>query len=79
MNLDEILKRVLEQGGEVSYLEAVELAKYPSKDLLYAAADTIREKFCGNKLDTCSIVNARSGKCSEDCKWCAQSAKHKTG
>jgi len=79
MNLDEILKRILEQGGEVSYQEAVELAKYPSKDLLYAGADSIREKFCGNKLDTCSIVNARSGKCSEDCKWCAQSAKHKTG
>jgi len=79
MNLDEILKRVLEQGGEVSYLEAVALAEYPNKDLLYAAANIIREKFCGNKLDTCSIVNARSGKCSEDCKWCAQSAKHKTG
>jgi len=79
MNLDEILKRILEQGGEVSYSEAVELAKYPDKSLLYAAADSIREKFCGNMLDTCSIVNARSGKCSEDCKWCAQSAKHKTG
>jgi biotin synthase len=79
MNLDKILKRILEQDGEVSYLEAVELAKYPDKNLLYAAANSIREKFCGDKLDTCSIVNARSGKCSEDCKWCAQSAKHKTG
>jgi biotin synthetase len=79
MNMDEILKRILEQDGEVSYLEAVELTKYPSKDLLYAAANSIREKFCGDKLDTCSIINARSGKCSEDCKWCAQSAKHKTG
>jgi len=79
MNLDEILKRILEQNGEASYSEAVELTRYPQKDLLYAAANSIREKFCGNKLDTCSIVNARSGKCSEDCKWCAQSAKHKTG
>ena len=79
MNLNEILKRVLEQKGDVSYAEATQLAEYPDKDLLYAAANEIREKFCGNALDTCSIINARSGLCSEDCKWCAQSAKHKTG
>ena len=77
--LTEILRRVLEKKGDVSYEEAVELAKYPEKDLLYSAANEIREKFCGNAMDTCSIVNARSGKCSEDCKWCAQSIKHKTG
>ncbi len=77
--MNEILKRVLEQKGDVSYAEAVQLARYPDKDLLYAAANEIREKFCGNALDTCSIINARSGLCSEDCKWCAQSAKHKTG
>jgi biotin synthase len=76
---DKILNRILEQNGEISYQEAVELAKYPNKNLLCAAANSIREKFCGNKLDTCSIVNARSGKCGEDCKWCAQSARHKTG
>ncbi|MCL2101719.1 MAG: biotin synthase BioB [Fibromonadales bacterium] len=76
--IETILKRVIEQKGEVSFQEAVELAKEPNKDLLYSAANEIREKFCGNALDTCSIINARSGLCSEDCKWCAQSAKHKT-
>ncbi|MDR2579650.1 MAG: biotin synthase BioB [Fibromonadaceae bacterium] len=75
--LEAILKKVLEQKGEVSAQEALELAKEP-KDLLYSAANEIREKFCGNVLDTCSIINARSGLCSEDCKWCAQSVKHKT-
>jgi biotin synthase len=77
--MENILKRVLEQKGEVSYEEAVELANYPDKNWLYFAANEIREKFCSNTLDTCSIVNARSGKCSEDCKWCAQSIKHETG
>jgi len=79
MNLEEITSRVLEQKCGISYDEAVELAKYPDKDLLCAAANSIREKFCGNELDTCSIINARSGMCSEDCKWCAQSGRHKTG
>jgi len=63
----------------ISYAEAVELAKNPDKDWLCSAANEIREKYCGNELDTCSIINARSGLCSEDCKWCAQSARHKTG
>jgi len=65
--------------GNITYAEAVELSKNPDKEWLYSEANKIREKFCGNVLDTCSIINARSGLCSEDCKWCAQSAKHKTG
>ena len=43
--------------------------------LLYAATD-IRQHFKGNTVKTCSIVNARSGCCSEDCSFCAQSAHH---
>jgi len=65
--------------GCITYAEAVELSKTPDKEWLYSEANKIRQKFCGNVLDTCSIINARSGLCSEDCKWCAQSAKHKTG
>ena len=32
-------------------------------------ADAIRRKFCGNKADLCTIVNGRSGRCSEDCRF----------
>ena len=41
---------------------------------LCRAADQIRAAFCGNRFDFCSIVNGKSGKCAEDCKFCAQSA-----
>ncbi|MDD5064560.1 MAG: biotin synthase BioB [Phycisphaerae bacterium] len=43
---------------------------------LVSQAGEVRRKFIGNKLDLCSILNARSGLCSEDCKFCAQSARH---
>lgn len=46
---------------------------------LCALANKVREKFRGNKVDLCSIVNAKSGACPEDCSFCAQSAHSKTG
>ena len=58
--------------------EALELAQKAIRSDLYAAADEIRKKFCNKTLDTCSIINARSGHCPENCKWCAQSAHHHT-
>jgi len=45
---------------------------------LLHAASRVRTQFRGNRVKTCSIVNAKSGACSEDCKYCAQSAHHAT-
>lgn len=57
--------------------EAVELVKEPLRELC-SAADEIRAHFCGNSFDLCTIVNGKCGKCSEDCKYCAQSAHYHT-
>ncbi|MBU2102720.1 MAG: biotin synthase BioB [Candidatus Omnitrophota bacterium] len=43
---------------------------------LVNAANKVREKHIGLKLESCSIMNTKSGLCSEDCKFCAQSARH---
>ncbi len=45
---------------------------------LCEGADKLREAFIGDKVDLCSIINGRSGRCPEDCKYCAQSAYHHT-
>ncbi|MFA5182495.1 MAG: biotin synthase BioB [Syntrophales bacterium] len=45
---------------------------------LMAAAAEIRDHFQGKTISFCGIVNAKSGRCSEDCAFCAQSAHYKT-
>ncbi len=42
---------------------------------LFSAANAVRNHFKKNKIDLCSIINAKSGGCSEDCSYCAQSSK----
>lgn len=45
---------------------------------LLAWANRIRERFKGNKIHLCSIVNIKAGGCSENCRFCAQSAAYAT-
>jgi biotin synthase len=53
-------------------------AKGPDIIDLAGVANRVRDKFNGNKIDLCSLLNAKSGRCSEDCAFCAQSAHYKT-
>ena len=75
-----IANRIM-NGGEITKEEAIELIHTSDDDtmILLAMADKIRQHFNDNSVDVCAIVNARSGKCPENCKFCAQSAHHNTG
>lgn len=75
-----LLKDKVMHGGRLSWEEALSLCEVDSSRQaeLWDCAMEITRKFCSKVFDSCSIVNARSGKCPENCKWCAQSAHYKT-
>lgn len=66
-------------GKRLSRAEAIALTKIAGEEnilLLCAAADQVRQACCGNTVDLCSIVNVKSGNCSENCGFCSQSVHH---
>jgi len=71
--------KVLE-GKDVSMKDVLPLLGTNGPDVLdlAAAANRVREEFNGNKIDLCSLLSVKSGKCPEDCAFCAQSAHYKT-
>ena len=71
--------KVLE-GKNVSMKDVLPLlgAKGPDVLDLAAVANRVREEFNGNEIDLCSLLSAKSGRCPEDCAFCAQSAHYKT-
>ncbi len=69
--------KVLE-GGEISADEGMLLYEQPLQELC-AKADEIRRFFCSNQFDICAIINGKSGRCSENCRFCAQSVHNHTG
>ena len=74
----EKLLAALAEGYQLQLAEAEELAAAWPLAQLMELADRLRAAVHGNSLDLCSIINAKSGKCSENCKFCAQSAHYHT-
>lgn len=72
------LEKKIEEGYRPDYDEALSLMRSLSLEDLCALAHALRLRYQGKRVDMCSIMNARSGKCGEDCKWCSQSRFHHT-
>ncbi|MCR5537131.1 MAG: biotin synthase BioB [Succinivibrio sp.] len=76
MQLNEITQQII-QGYLITPKEAAALCSYPL-DRLCASAASITRAFFANQVELCSISNAKCGRCTEDCKFCAQSIRFKT-
>ena len=74
--LNKLFKEVM-NGYSITKEDSLNLIDADLHDLA-AYADELRKHFCGNSFDICTIINGKSGRCSENCKYCAQSAHYFT-
>lgn len=74
--VNELKVRILD-GYKIIRDDALGLVDADLEELC-RCADELRRHFCGDAFDICTIINGKSGKCSENCKYCAQSAYYKT-
>lgn len=78
MSFSKKLEEKVLKGYKITKEDALNLYSQPEAEL-YTCANTIREKLTGNIVDLCSIINGKSGRCSENCSYCAQSNHYQTG
>lgn len=77
MTVTELKEKIL-SGYRITRKDDTSIFKTCNLEELCQAADEIRKKLAGNHVDLCSIINGKSGHCSENCKFCAQSAFNHT-
>ncbi len=79
--LSKLTDRIIQTNTGATKEEALRIADVPDDDilLLFHYAGKLKQRFRGDKVSLCSIVNAKSGVCPEDCSFCAQSAHYNTG
>lgn len=70
-------------GGSLTAGQALSLVRKSEENglslkALHHGAEVIRQQFCGEQVELCAIVNAKSGRCAENCTFCAQSQHHQT-
>lgn len=75
--IEDITARII-IGGDMTGDEALRLSQVSGIDryALFLAASQVKEHFIGSRISLCSIINAKSGRCAENCAFCAQSAHH---
>ena len=78
MNISELAESII-GGKRLNRSDDLTVLTGADTDELCSAADRIRKALCGDSADLCSIINGRSGRCPENCKFCAQSAHNSTG
>lgn len=71
------LKLAIINGYQATKSDALSLCEVPLTELC-STANELREHFCGSSFDICTIINGKSGRCPEDCKYCAQSVHYQT-
>jgi biotin synthase len=66
-------------GGSITFEEAERLLATNDVMALADCANTITRTFNGDTVDVEALINAKSGRCPEDCSFCAQSSFYDTG
>lgn len=73
-NFLERTKNKVIRGCKIKKSQALKIYNWLNLDELKSAAFQISQKCAAKKISACALINAKQGKCSEDCKYCAQSA-----
>jgi len=79
--LKQLGDRVIATKQGITRQEALQLSEIKAEAdilLICETANRVRQACCGNVVDLCSIINIKSGNCSENCAFCSQSAHHPT-